>query len=58
MIKVVICNGKPGVGKSEFQRLCAQQCGLFGKEIGFTPDKNLYVDIIIIFIQYSYIVVY
>lgn len=46
MIKVVVCNGKPGVGKSEFQRLCAQQCGLFGKEVGFTPDKNLYVDII------------
>ena len=34
------------VGKTEFQRLCAQQCGLFGKEVGFTPDKNLYVDII------------
>ena len=46
MIKVVVCNGKPGVGKSEFQRLCAQQCGLFGEEVGFTPDKNLYVDII------------
>lgn len=35
-----------GVGKTEFQRLCAQQCGLFGKEVGFTPDKNLYIDII------------
>ena len=35
-----------GVGKTEFQRLCAQQCGLFEKEVGFTPDKNLYVDII------------
>jgi hypothetical protein len=34
------------VGKSEFQRLCAQQCGLFGQEEGFTPDKKLYVDII------------
>jgi chlorite dismutase len=46
MVKVVICNGRPNVGKSEFQRLCAQQCGLFGDEVGFSPDKKLYVDII------------
>ena len=46
MIKVTICNGRPGVGKSEFQRLCAAQCGLFGQEAGFNPDKNLYVDIV------------
>ena len=46
MVKVVVVNGRPGVGKSEFERLCAQRCGLFGQEVGFTPDKKLYVDII------------
>lgn len=45
MIKVVVVNGRPGVGKTEFERMCAERCGLFGQEVGFTPDRNLYVDI-------------
>ena len=45
MIKVVVVNGRPGVGKTEFERMCAKRCGLFGEEVGFTPDRNLYVDI-------------
>jgi hypothetical protein len=45
MIKVVVVNGRPGVGKTEFERLCAERCGVFGEEAGFTPDRNLYVDI-------------
>lgn len=45
MVKVVICNGKPETGKSEFQRLCAQQCNYL-EETGFTPDKRLRIGII------------
>lgn len=45
-VKVVICNGKPRVGKSEFQRLCAQQCNFFKKETGFTTNKRLCIDYI------------
>lgn len=45
MIKVVIVNGFPGVGKSKFERMCAECCGVFGREVGFTPDRNLFVDI-------------
>lgn len=45
MIKVVVCNGKPGVGKSEFQQACYRLCELNGKKNGFTQDKYLLVDI-------------
>ena len=45
MVKVVIVNGKPGVGKSEFERMCKEQCGLFNRQAGFTEDKDLWVDI-------------
>ena len=45
MVKVVICNGRPGVGKSLFQRICQEQCNLFNRTPGFEPDKDLLVDI-------------
>lgn len=45
MVKVVIVNGKPGVGKSEFERMCKEQCGLFNRQAGFTEGKDLWVDI-------------
>ena len=45
MIKVVVVNGRPGVGKSEFERLCKEQCNLFNRVPGFEPGKDLWVDI-------------
>ena len=34
-----------GVGKSEFERLCKEQCNLFNRVRGFESDKDLWVDI-------------
>ena len=45
MVKVVVVNGRPGVGKSEFERLCAEQCNLFNRMDGFVPGNHLWVDI-------------
>ena len=45
MIKVVAVNGRPGVGKTEFERLCAKQCNFFNQVNGFVPGKQLWVDI-------------
>lgn len=45
MIKVVVVNGRPGVGKTEFERLCAEQCNLFNRVSGFVPGNRLWVDI-------------
>jgi hypothetical protein len=45
MVKVVVVNGKPGVGKSEFERMCKEQCGLFNRVPGFEPGKDLWIDI-------------
>ena len=45
MVKVVIVNGKPGVGKSEFERLCAGHCNLFNPMTGFSLGKRLWIDI-------------
>lgn len=45
MIKVVVVNGRPGVGKTEFERLCAEQCNLSNRMEGFVPGYCLRVDI-------------
>ena len=45
MVKVCVCNGYPGVGKSEFQRLCKEQCNLFNRTPGFESGKDLWIDI-------------
>ena len=45
MVKVVVVNGRPGVGKTEFERLCAEQCNLFNRVDGFVPGNHLWVDI-------------
>lgn len=45
MVKVVVVNGKPGAGKSEFERLCKEQCGLFTQMPGFVAGHCLLVDI-------------
>ena len=34
-----------GVGKSEFERLCKEQCNLFKCVPGFTPGRRLWIDI-------------
>jgi hypothetical protein len=45
MVKVVVVNGKPGVGKSEFERLCKEQCNLFNRVAGFSNGRRLWIDI-------------
>lgn len=45
MIKVAVINGRPGVGKTEFERLCAKQCNFFNQVNGFIPGNHLLVDI-------------
>ena len=45
MVKVVIVNGKPGVGKSEFERQCAAQCNLFHRTTGFSLGRDLWISI-------------
>lgn len=45
MVKVAVVNGRPGVGKSEFERLCKEQCNLFNRVIGFSNDRCLWIDI-------------
>ena len=44
MVKIVICNGFPGAGKSEFQRQCTAQCNLFHRTRGFSEEKDLWID--------------
>lgn len=46
MVKVVVVNGRPGVGKSEFERICKEQCNLFKRQAGFETGKDLWIDII------------
>jgi hypothetical protein len=45
MVKVVVVNGRPGVGKSEFERLCLEKCNVFNRTAGFRPGTDLWVDI-------------
>lgn len=45
MVKIVVVNGFPGAGKSEFERLCKEKCNLFQRTKGFTPEKDLLIDI-------------
>ena len=45
MVKVCVVNGKPGVGKSEFERQCAAQCNFFNRVNGFVPGYLLRVNI-------------
>ena len=45
MVKVVIVNGKPGVGKSEFERQCVAQCNLFHRTAGFSLGRDLWIDV-------------
>lgn len=45
MVKVVVVNGRPGVGKTEFERLCAERCNLSNRMDGFVPGYSLRVDI-------------
>ena len=45
MVKVVVVNGRPGVGKSEFERLCKEQCNLFNRVVGFSNGRRLWIDI-------------
>ena len=45
MVKVVIVNGKPGVGKSEFERQCVAQCNLFHRTTGFSLGRDLWIDV-------------
>ena len=45
MVKVVVVNGRPGVGKSEFERLCKEQCNVFHRMRGFVPGHELWIDI-------------
>ena len=46
MVKVAVINGACGAGKSEFERLCKEQCGFLKSVPGFTHEKKLSVDII------------
>lgn len=43
MVKVVIVNGMPGCGKTEFERICSSLCGI--KQPGFNSEKFLLVKI-------------
>lgn len=46
MVKVVVVNGAPSVGKSLFERLCMEKCSyLFRVKPGFDSTKQLHVDI-------------
>ena len=45
MVKVVVVNGKPGVGKTEFERMCVGHCNLFHSMTGFSLGKRLWIDI-------------
>lgn len=45
MVKVVVVNGRPGVGKSEFERLCLEKCNVFNRTPGFRSGTDLWVDI-------------
>ena len=45
MVKVVVVNGRPGVGKTEFERLCAEKCDIFNRTEGFALGRTLRVDI-------------
>ena len=45
MVKVVIVNGRPGVGKTEFERQCAAQCNLFHRTTGFSLGRDLWIDV-------------
>ena len=45
MVKVVVINGRPGVGKSEFERICKEKCNLFNRQPGFEAGKDLWIDI-------------
>ena len=45
MVKVVVVNGRPGVGKTEFERLCVSHCNLFNPMTGFSLGKRLWIDI-------------
>lgn len=45
MVKVVVVNGRPGAGKSEFERLCAEKCSIFNRVEGFVPGNYLWIDI-------------
>lgn len=45
MIKVVLVNGRPSVGKSEFEKLCEKQCNIFTRTEGFIKGRNLLIDI-------------
>ena len=46
MVKVVVVNGMPGAGKSEFERLCQEQCSLAHRQSGFTEGNDLWISII------------
>ena len=45
MVKVVVVNGRPGVGKSEFERQCVAQCNLFHRTTGFSLGRDLWIDV-------------
>ena len=45
MVKVVVVNGRPGVGKTEFERQCAAQCNLFHRTTGFSLGRDLWIDV-------------
>ena len=45
MIKVVVVNGRPGVGKTEFERQCAAQCNFFHRTTGFSLGRDLWIDV-------------
>lgn len=45
MVKIAVLNGRPGVGKTEFERQCAAQCNLFHRTVGFSDGRDLWIDI-------------
>ena len=46
MVKIAVINGAPGVGKSEFERLCQEQCSVAHRQSGFVKGNDLWISII------------
>ena len=43
MVKVVICNGKPGCGKTLFQNICKEKCNCWTYVEGFEKNHTLQI---------------
>jgi tRNA uridine 5-carbamoylmethylation protein Kti12 len=45
MVKVVVVNGRPGVGKTTFEQMCQDICYPLAEQVGFSPERPLAVSI-------------